>query len=139
MVRILNEELRQRLAKKISEGEFTASDLPEFLAVFCEVCNETEEIQSEVEGWNAKLQLDITDGDKFWLTITNGTFTSGSGEIEVPDTTLSTSGDVAARVFTGEKDATAAYMDGSLKIGGNQREALKLRGVIGIVLDKLQG
>jgi putative sterol carrier protein len=136
---MLNEELRQRLAKKISEGEFTSADLPDFLTVFCEVCNESEEVQSEVEAWNAKLQLDITDGDKFWLTITNGNFTCGSGEIEAPDTTLRTSGDVAARVFTGEKDATSAYMDGSLKIGGNQREALKLRGVIGIVLDKLQG
>jgi len=114
---MLNEELRQRLAKKISEGEFTSADLPDFLTVFCEVCNESEEVQSEVEAWNAKLQLDITDGDKFWLTITNGNFTCGSGE----------------------KDATSAYMDGSLKIGGNQREALKLRGVIGIVLDKLQG
>lgn len=136
---MLNEELKQRLAKKISEGEFTASDLPDFLTVFCEVCNESEEVQSEVEAWNAKLQLDITDGDKFWLTIANGNFTCGTGEIEAPDTTLRTSGDVAARVFTGEKDATSAYMDGSLKIGGNQREALKLRGVIGIVLDRLQG
>ena len=136
---MLNEELRQRLAKKISEGEFTSADLPDFLTVFCEVCNESEEVQSEVEAWNAKLQLDITDGDKFWLTIANGNFTCGTGDIEAPDTTLRTSGDVAARVFTGEKDATSAYMDGSLKIGGNQREALKLRGVIGIVLDKLQG
>ena len=136
---MLNEELRQRLAKKISEGEFTSADLPDFLTVFCEVCNESEEVQSEVEAWNAKLQVDITDGDKFWLTIANGNFTCGTGEIEAPDTTLRTSSDVAARVFTGEKDATSAYMDGSLKIGGNQREALKLRGVIGIVLDKLQG
>lgn len=136
---MLNEELKQRLAKKISEGEFTASDLPDFLTVFCDVCNESEEVRSEVEAWNAKLQLDITDGDKFWLTIANGNFTCGTGEIEAPDTTLRTSGDVAARVFTGEKDATSAYMDGSLKIGGNQREALKLRGVIGIVLDRLQG
>ena len=135
---MLNEELRQRLAKKISEGEFTSADLPDFLTVFCEVCNESEEVQSEVEAWNAKLQLDITDGDKLWLTIANGNFTCGTGDIEAPDTTLRTSGDVAARVFTGEKDATSAYMDGSLKIGGNQREALKLRGVIGIVLDKLQ-
>jgi len=136
---MLNEELRQRLAKKISDGEFTSADLPDFLTVFCEVCNESEDVQSEVEGWNAKLQIDITDGDKFWLTIANGNFTCGKGDIEAPDTTLRTSGDVAARVFTGDKDANAAYMEGSLKIGGKQREALKLRGVIGIVLDRLQG
>jgi putative sterol carrier protein len=135
----LNEELRQGLAKKISDGEFTAADLPDFLTAFCEMCNESEDIQSEVKGWNAKLQLDITDGNKFWLRIADGTFTCGSGEIEAPDTTLRTSGDVAAKVFTGEKDATAAYTEGSLKIGGNLREALKLRGVIGIVLDSLQG
>jgi putative sterol carrier protein len=138
-VPILNEELRQGLAKKISEGEFTAADLPDFLTAFCEMCNESEDIQSEVKGWNAKLQLDITDGNKFWLRITDGTFTCGSGEIEAPDTALRTSGDVAAKVFTGEKDATSAYTEGSLKIGGNLREALKLRGVIGIVLDSLQG
>jgi putative sterol carrier protein len=136
---MLNEELRQRLAKKISEGEFTSADLPDFLTVFCEMCNESEEVQSEVKAWNAKLQLDITDGDKFWLTIANGNFTCGSGEIEAPDTSLRTSGDVAARVFTGEKDATAAYMEGSLKIDGKLPEALKLRSIIGIVLDRLQG
>jgi len=127
------------LAKKISEGEFTSADLPDFLTVFCEMCNESEEVQSEVKAWNAKLQLDITDGDKFWLTIANGNFTCGSGEIEAPDTSLRTSGDVAARVFTGEKDATAAYMEGSLKIDGKLPEALKLRSIIGIVLDRLQG
>jgi putative sterol carrier protein len=136
---MLNEELKQRLARKISEGEFTATDLPDFLTVFCEVCNESEDVQSEVKAWNAKLQFDITDGDKFWLTVANGNFTCGSGDIEAPDTTLRTSGDVAARVFTGDKDATSAYMEGSLKIDGKLPEALKLRGIIGIVLDKLQG
>ena len=135
----MHEELRQRLAEKISESEFTATDLPDFLTVFCEICNESEDIQSEAKAWNAKFLIDITDGDRFWLTIADGKFTCGTGDIEAPDTTLRTSGDVAARVFTGEKDATSAYMDGSLKIGGNQREALKLRGVIGIVLDRLQG
>ena len=136
---MLNEELKQRLARKISEGEFTATDLPDFLTVFCEVCNESEDVQSEVKAWNAKLQFDITDGDKFWLTVANGNFTCGSGDIEAPDTTLRTSGDVAARVFSGDKDATSAYMEGSLKIDGKLPEALKLRGIIGIVLDKLQG
>lgn len=134
----MDEELKQRLAKKISDGEFTPADLPDFLTVFCEVCNESEEVQSEVEGWNTKLQVDITDGDKFWLTVANGNFTYGTGDIEAPDTTLRTSGAVAARVFTGDKDATAAYMEGSLKINGKLTEALKLRGIIGSVLDELQ-
>jgi putative sterol carrier protein len=138
-VPILNEELRQRLVKKISDGEFTASDLPDFLTVFCEMCNESEDVQSEAKAWNAKLQLDITDGDKFWLTVADGNFTCGSGEVEMPDTTLRTSGEVAARVFTGEKDATSAYMEGALKIDGKVGDALKLRGIIGNVLDTLQG
>lgn len=135
----MNEELRQRLAKKISEGEFTAADLPNFLPAFCELCNESEDVQSEAKAWNAKLQFDITGGNKFWLMIANGTFTCGSGDIEAPDITLRISSDVAARVFTGDKDATSAYLEGSLKIGGKISEALKLRGIIGIVLDKLQG
>ena len=135
----MDEELRERLAKKISEGEFTPADLPDFLKAFCELCNESEDIKSEVSGWNAKFLIDITDGDKFWLNVTNGNFTYGTGEVEAPDTTLWTSGDVAVRVFTGEKDATAAYMEGSLKIDGKLPEALKLRGIIGSVLEKLQG
>ena len=134
----MNEELKQRLAKKISESEFSASDLPDFLTAFCEISNEAEDIQTEVQGWSVKLQLDITDADKFWLQATDGTFASGTGSIDAPDTTLRTSGDVAARVFTGEKDATAAYMEGSLKVDGKLNEALKLRTVIGLVLEKLQ-
>jgi putative sterol carrier protein len=136
---MLNEELRQRLAKKISEGEFTATDIPDFMTAFCEMCNESEDIQSEAKAWNAKLQFDITDGSKFWVRVTDGSFTYGSDDIEAPDTTLMTSGDVAARVFTGDKDATAAYMEGSLKIDGKLTDALKLRGIISIVLEKLQG
>jgi putative sterol carrier protein len=127
------------LAKKISDGEFTASDLSDFLTELCEMCNESEDLRSEVEGWNVRLQFDITDGEKFWLRVTDGTLTCGSGDIEAPDTTLRTSGEVAARVFTGDKDATAAYMEGSLKIDGKITEALKLRGIIANVLDKLQG
>ena len=136
---VLNEELKQSLTKKISDGEFTASDLPDFLTLFSEMCNESEDIQSEAKGWNTKLQIDITDGDKFWLTIADGNFTSGSGETETPDTTLRTSADVAARMFIGEKDATAAYMEGSLKVDGKIADALKLRGIIANVLDQLQG
>jgi len=136
---MLSEDLRQRLSKKISEGEFTAADLPDFFTVFCEICNQSEDVQSEAEGWTANLQFDITDGEKFWLKVTNGSFAGGGGEVEAPDTTLRTSGEVAARVFTGEKDATAAYMEGSLKVDGKLNEALKLRTVIGIVLEKLQG
>ena len=134
----MNEELKQQLAKKISESEFSASDLPDFLTAFCEISNEAEDIQSEAQGWSAKLQLDITDADKFWLKATDGTFTSGTGSIDAPDTTLRTTGDVAARVFTGEKDATAAYMEGSLKVDGKLTDALKLRTIIGMVLEKLQ-
>jgi putative sterol carrier protein len=135
----MDEELMRSLAKKISDGEFAASDLPDFLTVFCEMSNETEEIKTEAEGWNANLQLDITGADKLWLKVTDGTFTCGKGDIETPDATLRTSGEVAARVFTGEKDATAAYMEGSLKVEGKITEALKLRGIIGLVLEKLQG
>jgi putative sterol carrier protein len=135
---MLSEDLRQRLSKKISDGEFTAGDLHDFFTVFCEICNESEDVQSEAEGWNVNLQFDVTDGDNFWAKVTDGSFTGGTGEIENPDTTLRTTGEVAARVFTGEKDATAAYMEGSLKIDGKLSEALKLRGIIGIVLEKLQ-
>ena len=134
----MNEELKQRLAKKISESEFSASDLPDFLTAFCEISNETEEIKTETQGWSSKLQLDITDADKFWLQAADGTFTSGTGSIDSPDATLRTSGDIAARVFTGEKDATAAYMEGSLKVDGKLTDALKLRTIIGMVLEKLQ-
>jgi len=134
----LNDELKQGIAKKISEGEFSAADLPDFLTVLCDICNESEDVQGEVEGWNAKLQLDITDGDRFWLTVEDGKFSCGKGDVETPDTTLRTSGVVAARVFAGEKDATSAYMDGSLKIDGKLPDALKLRGIIGTVLEKLQ-
>lgn len=135
----MNEELSKSLAKKISDSEFTASDLPDFFTVFCEMCNESEDIKSEMSGWSVKLQFNIADGDKLWLKAADGTLTSGKGDIEDPDTTLATSGDVAAKVFTGEKDATSAYLDGSLKVSGKLSEALKLRGIIGSVLEKLQG
>ena len=60
------------------------------------------------------------------------------GEIDEPDVTLEMNGDTAAGVFTGEIDATSAYMSGDLKITGPLPDAVKFRTLTELVREEME-
>ncbi|MCF2140737.1 MAG: SCP2 sterol-binding domain-containing protein [Candidatus Lokiarchaeota archaeon] len=129
---------KEKLMEKIEDGEFSIDDLPEFLAVFKEICNESEDVAEEVEDWDRKFQITLSDADNFWFKIEDGKFDYGMGEIEEPDVTLEMNGETAAGVFTGEIDATSAYMSGDLKIIGPLPDAVKFRTLTELVREEME-
>ena len=129
---------KEALLSKIEDGEFSIDDLPEFLKVFKEICDGSEDVEEEVEDWNKKFQITISDSDDFWFEVLDSKFTYAMGTIDEPDVTLEMNGDTAAGVFTGEIDATSAYMSGDLKIIGPLPDAVKFRTLTELVREEME-
>jgi len=129
---------KEAIMDKIESGSFGIADLEDYLILFLGVSNESEDVQEEVEGWNRKLFIKLSDTDNFWLKIEDGKFTSGKGDADDCDVTLEMTGETAAGVFTGEIDATSAYMSGELKIIGPLPDAVKFRTLTELVREELE-
>ncbi len=134
----VDEALKDSVLDKIEEGTFSMDDLPDFFAVFTQLCNCTEDIQDEVEGFNRKFQYKIDGKPYAWMKVENLKFSMGSGEIDSPDITLDMSSSLAVGIFSGAVDPTAAYMNGELKVDGIINDALVFRTILDIVQDELE-
>ena len=112
---------RQALLRTIRDGEFAATDVPAYLALFCVTAEHDGDIQDEVRGWNRRIHLALADGDvgaPAWVNIADGKFTSGTGAPDAAELTLRMTPNEAARILVGDKDAKASYLAGSLKVEG---------------------
>jgi putative sterol carrier protein len=135
---MVDKALKEKLNEKIEEGEFGVADLPEYLTLFCQVCNESDDVQDEVKGFNKTYQFKLDGAPSFWLKVEGGRFTGGQGDPEKADVILKTAAAVGAKVFTGEKDATSTYQSGALKIEGQLPDAVKLRTLIELVREEIE-
>ena len=135
---MINEELKETLNEKIQDGEFEVEDIPAYLDLFCQMGNEIEDLQDEVQDWDRKVQFVMEGLGNYWVSVEDGQFTTGEGEIEAPDVTLSLAALDAAQVFAGDKDAKAAYMSGALKVKGPLPDAVKIQSLIEIVIEEIE-
>jgi len=138
-----NEELKAKMFDKIEEGEFEVADMADYMTLFCEIANESADVQEEVEDWDRNFRVILDGGTDFWLQIDGGIFEwtpeNGSNPASAaPLITLKSSAADAAAIFTGERDATAAYMSGVLKIEGELTDAVKLRSIIEIIREEIE-
>jgi len=78
---------------------------------------------------NATIQFDLsgTHAGKWWVKIHDGKAETGKGEAESPNLTLSADSENWVRIFTGQMDPTAAFMQGKLKIKGDMGLAIKFQ------------
>lgn len=65
-------------------------------------------------------------GGAWWVKVDNGTATSGKGEAEHPNVTMSCSADDYRKIAQGKMNPTVAFMQGKLKIQGDMALATKL-------------
>jgi len=130
--------LKDSVLDRIEEGTFSIENLPDFFTVFTQLCNCTEDIQDEVEGFNRKFQYRIDGKPYAWMKVDHQKFSMGSGEISSPDITLDMTSELAVGIFSGAIDPTAAYMNGELKVDGIINDALIFRTILDIVQDELE-
>lgn len=79
---------------------------------------------------NATIVFDLSgdQGGKWWLKIHDGKAESGKGEpSEAPNLTLLADSHDWVRIMSGQQDATAAFMQGKLKIKGDMGLAIKMQ------------
>src|SRR5262245_4213405 len=82
-------------------------------------------------GATAKIQYQATDGpagdiDYYWI-VDEGKFLDAQlGTIDGADFTMTTAYDDAVKVQKGEMDATAAFMQGKMKVAGNMAKMMSL-------------
>lgn len=79
---------------------------------------------------NATIAFDLSgdQGGKWWLKIHDGKAESGKGEPSAaPNLTLLADAHDWVRIMSGQQDATAAFMQGKLKIKGDMGLAIKMQ------------
>jgi putative sterol carrier protein len=135
---MVDEALKEKLAEKVDEGTLTPADIPDYMNLFVQICNENEEVQEEVEGWDRTFQFTIEGADNLWMKIEEGKFSTGPGDTAEPDVTLEFDSDTAVGIFSGEIDATQAYMNNELKVIGPLPDAVKFRTLTELVRDELE-
>jgi putative sterol carrier protein len=77
----------------------------------------------------ATIQFDLSGANagKWWVKIHDGQAETGKGEAEGPNLTLSADSNDYVKIFTGQMDPTAAFMQGKLKIKGDMGLAIKFQ------------
>ena len=135
---MVDEALKEKLAEKVDEGSLTPADIPDYMNLFVQICNENEEVQEEVEGWDRTFQFSIEGSDNLWMKIAEGKFSTAAGDTAEPDVTLEFDSDTAVGIFSGEIDATQAYMNNELKVIGPLPDAVKFRTLTELVRDELE-
>lgn len=135
---MVDEALKVKLAEKVDEGSLTPADIPDYMNLFVQICNENEEVQEEVEGWDRTFQFSIEGSDNLWMKLAAGKFSTAMGDTPEPDVTLEFDSDTAVGIFSGEIDATQAYMNNELKVIGPLPDAVKFRTLTELVRDELE-
>jgi len=133
----IDEGLKQRMLEKVEGGAFCMEDLQDYLTLFTQVANNIDETRDEVRGFNRRFQFRLSGYPDMWLNIQGGIFEMGAGDIQAPDITLEMSAELASGVFTGQVDATMAYMNGDLKVDGSLPDAIKFRTLVDLIREEL--
>ncbi len=125
------------MLEKVEGGTFKLEDLQDYFTMFIQVANNIDETRDEVAGFNRKFQFRLSGYPDVWLNIQDGKFEMGAGDIKTPDITLEMTAEMAAGIFTGQVDATAAYVNGDLKVDGNLPDAIKFRTLVDLIREEL--
>ncbi len=134
----IDEDLLENVKDKIDDGEFGKEDLKDFFTLFAQIANNTEDIQDEAEGFDRKFQFKFTDHENAWLIIKDRKFVMGNGNIDAPDNTLEMTITTAVGIFSGDVDATAAYMNGDIKVSGVINDVIQFRSILEMVQEELE-
>ena len=135
---MIDQAIKETLNEKIQDGEFDVADIPAYLTLFCQMGNEIEDLQEEVEGWDRRIQFELDGLGTYWLTVQDGRFAGGEGALQDANLILTLAASEAALVFAGDKDAKAAYMSGDLKVEGDLPDAIKVQSLIEIVAEEIE-
>jgi len=135
---MVDEELKEKMKDKIESGSFETSDVEEYMKLFVQICNENEEIQEEVEGFDRVLHFYIDGGDNFTMIIKDKVGSIQPGIVGEFDATIKISLENFAALISGQKDGQAIYMAGQLEAHGGLPNMIKLQKIANLVLEAVE-
>ncbi len=85
-------------------------------------------LPEKARGVHARYLFDLSgpNGGKWWITVDDGAFKMGRGNLEKPDVVIATSDQDWVRLSTGSLGGTRAFLTGRLKFQGDRGLAHKL-------------
>lgn len=88
----------------------------------------------KAQGVDAVIQFDLSgeNGGQFWVKVTDGHVTAGSGTGENPKITIKSSIDTWMDVAHGKTNVVNAFMMGKLKVQGDMGLGIKMQSMFGL-------
>lgn len=114
----------------------------EWAKAVTDALNSNEQFKQAAGSHSARIQnvVNAPDGEvNYYFVMDNGQADVSLGEVDNPDATISQDYETAVALMKSELSATAAYMSGRIRIGGDLMKLMQLQGVIGALPQAIQG
>ena len=109
----------------------------EWASSVTEALRRSSDFQSAAAGKSVKIQQVVTDAPqgevRYYFDLTDGDPHIALGELPGAEATITQDYPTAVGIDKGELHATAAFMQGKVKISGNMMKLMQLQNVIGTV------
>ena len=108
--------------------------MPTVQEIFEDLQRRLDADPARTQGITATYQFDIEgDGGGQWhLVIVDGKAAVGTGPVDNPDTTSTMAADDFVAMASGHLDGTTAYMEGKLKVTGDQFKGMRLAQIMAV-------
>src|SRR6056297_2916228 len=113
-------------------------DIPKFMELFCQIANENDEIQAEIdepEFRNIKFTFELEGADDFTMVIEDGQFHMEEGAVDDWGAQLIIGADDFVKLLTGQVDGQNLYMAGRLEGHGGLPRIMKFQTIMEIALE----
>jgi len=131
-------DLKSLMKIKIKRRSFTNDDIPDYLDLLAQICNENEKIQKKNKKAKLEFQISISDKKYYFIKIENGHFTTGEAKLENPNVRIWIDESIASGIFMGTVNAASAYMAKEIKFEGSMMLGLKFRNFTDAVVSELE-
>ncbi|MHA1340526.1 MAG: SCP2 sterol-binding domain-containing protein [Promethearchaeota archaeon] len=138
---MVDEELKEKMKEKIEDEEFGPADIPEYMQLFAQICNENEEIQEELdedEYRNFVFHIYLEDAEDLTIKIEDGKVSVLPGAEGEWNAMLKISAENFAGLISGTKDGKNLYMNQELEAHGGLPAMIKFQNIISLVLEELE-
>ena len=131
-------DLKSLVKIKIKRRTFTNDDIPDYLNLLAQICNENEKIQKKNKKAKFEFQISIGDEKYYYIKVENGHFSTGEGKLEQPNVSIWMESSIASGIFMGTVNTASAYMAKEIKFEGSMMLGLKFRSFTDAVVAELE-
>ena len=122
-------DLKSVIKMKIKRGSFTNDDIPDYLDMLVQICNDDAKIQKKNKKTKVLFQISVGNAIDYFIKIDNGAFSAGESKVENSNVTVWMDPSIASGIFAGTVNAATAYMTKELKFEGSMMLGMKFKQV----------